>query len=267
MTDRNQVAREVLTEIAEHLRSYGESNAPLQAVVQQYRDTHYPAPAAPVTVTVRTPDGCDTVMTKTDGTTWTWPGGAVAVGPFSVALLDRIAADAQRIAELECECQRLQGYIDVAHGERDDAWSERDEARRALEELQAATSQGEGLGKITEAEQVAAEEPGDSRVTVEAAPAPIPSGDVTFKVSEFRKYWRANYNDGCVLTDSEWHLERLLRAIRRSIAVSPPVADAATVARVALRVKQYNGPTAVSAEGFARIILEELGYTIQEGAE
>lgn len=61
--------------------------------------------------------------------------------------------------------------------------------------------------------------------------------------------------------DAAWGmvLTQLYRALH-------PVADAATVKRVALRVKQYNGPTAVSAEGFARIILEELGYTIQEGA-
>lgn len=101
------------------------------------------------------------------------------------------------------------------------------------------------------------------------SPAPIPLGAVVeVEGDPCAPYVR---EDGCWIDSDrdafpdtdEYGRGPLVSSLYRALH---PVADAATVKRVALRVKQYNGPTAVSAEGFARIILEELGYTIQEGA-
>ena len=40
----------------------------------------------------------------------------------------------------------------------------------------------------------------------------------------FADYWRANYNDGCVISSREWHLLKLQRAIRRALREAYPFA-------------------------------------------
>ena len=103
MTDRDQVAREVLTEAVLLLAGSWDNAA---HIVELYRDGKYPAPAAPVTVTV------EGVTYKRDEEGW-WiaseVGSMVWIGPRSDSgyMLDRIAADAQRIAELEREVEEL----------------------------------------------------------------------------------------------------------------------------------------------------------------
>jgi outer membrane murein-binding lipoprotein Lpp len=312
MTDRDQVAREVLTELAHWKMARVETLKD----ATRFRDERYPAPAAPVTVTV-------------DGGSWIkhphkwWRSAVVGTSPTGSdadTFLDRIASDAQviaakdkRIAELEREVEELRDDARTADDARgnlllqticrlpdvlttgdwqewldehrhqwlnDDrafgGWvaerlsahmtrveRERDEARRLYAESEA-TSQGERLG----APASTSDEAPNSEVTgggiAAASPAPIPLGAVV-EVSGIT-YQRTEVGDWS--SAHRWisrnsHEANTLDALYRALH---PVADAATVKRVALRVKQYNGPTAVSAEGFARIILEELGYTIQEGA-
>ena len=137
---------------------------------------------------------------------------------------------------------------------------ERDEARRLYAESEA-TSQGERLG----APASTSDEAPNSEVTgggiAAASPAPIPLGAVV-EVSGIT-YQRTEVGDWS--SAHRWisrnsHEANTLDALYRALH---PVADAATVKRVALR---RMADWAVSAEGFARIILEELGYTIQEGA-
>ena len=130
MTDRDQVAREVLTEAIEHMA--GRDAVVAAHELTKLRDERYPAPAAPVTVTL-------------GGRTYTelasrWDANELWVAKQSELglALSRIASDARRIEELERECDRLQSFITVAHSERDAAWSERDEARRLYRESEAA---------------------------------------------------------------------------------------------------------------------------------
>lgn len=125
-----------------------------------------------------------------------------------------------------------------------------------------------------EAGATAASEPlaSESPVATSPSPAPIQLGadgkpfdqtmDAKLWAQEFVRLFPA-HDEGLMLA---WFANAIMRGYDNARAkYEHPVAAAATVKRVALRVKQYNGPTAVSAEGFARIILEELGYTIQEG--
>jgi len=301
MTDRDQVARETLASasykariekavsslgkawpvLADHaIHIDGEfSNAldDVKRLVELVNEAH-PAPAAPVTVTVEGYSGSPVV--REDGL-WREADGCIWLDDDSTGLAPlfaRIAFDARRIEELEAANASLKAETDRIGAMRQDALGElvrvgheRDEARRALDDLksraalgdrdaraalaaqvQAATSQGAGLGK---------DEPAPTRQEPQGS-APIPIGAVV-EVSGIT-YQRTEVGDWS--SAHRWisrnsHEANTLDALYRALH---PVADAATVKRVALRVKQYNGPTAVSAEGFARIILEELGYTIQE---
>ena len=223
------------------------------------------APAAPVTVTV-------TVVNE-----WTSQrrgyfqdrgGNFTPYGDEWTTALHRIASDARRIEELERELDETKiAYSAAKFG--------RDEARRALADfnalaqLEAATSQGEGpTGGVTEhSPQVQEGGAGSTPAQSVPSPAPIPLGAVVESVEYAYRFARYTHDWECMQGDPpvghpvDVEVSALCTALYRALH---PVADAATVKRVALRVKQYNGPTAVSAEGFARIILEELGYTIQE---
>ena len=305
-SDRAAVAREVLTEIAEHLRSYGDSNAPLQSVVQQYRDEHYPAPAAPVTVTVRRSGGSDTTLYLRENDGWYRPDGAWFASAESEvgSFLFRIASDERRIEELEAANASLKAEIDRISAMRQDALGElvrvgheRDEARRALDDLksraalgdrdaraalaaqvQAATSQGEGhevgVSAATCGGSGAAQPVSSNTGELSAAapsPAPIPHGAVV-EVSGIT-YQRTEVGDWS--SAHRWisrnsHEANTLDALYRALH---PVADAATVKRVAQAIfrDRWRGDKGMR-DGVrdtycndARAALRELGYTIQEG--
>ena len=95
--DRAAVAREVLTEFKAFV--VGRKMLFDDCEIDEYMDTHYPAPPAPVTVTV---NGVE--WQRTSGNRWKradterWP---IVTDTFDA--YDRIAADARRIAELEKE--------------------------------------------------------------------------------------------------------------------------------------------------------------------
>ena len=251
--ERAAHAREVLTVAIEHM-------AARDAVIAAHelttlRDERYPAPPPPVTVTVGdwkcsvVPHARDCIVEHIQRAQlpFTSPQGA----PLYECVL-RIAADAAVIAEKDARIVELE--------------RERDAARRALEEKQDhdAVRAAQERSHATTGRLV--------REMQQTSPAPIPLGAVvndgrtawSYQVDGEGAYWEAVGIGGATrwVYECERHFDALC-ALYRALH---PVADAATVERVALRVKQYNGPTAVSAEGFARIILEELGYTIQEGA-
>ena len=147
-----------------------------------------------------------------------------------------------------------------------------------------ATSQGEGLGKITGAEQVAAEEPGDSRVTVEAAPAPIPHGAqrrwLLVVDAEGIAHECAEANEMEQALRDLQDVERTYHEKGRVVPVIEAVADAATVERVAealfhdrkrvititLDWSDLRDDLRKTHRIAARAALRALGYTIQEGA-
>ena len=145
-----------------------------------------------------------------------------------------------------------------------------------------ATSQGEGLGKITGAEQVAAEEPGDSRVTVEAAPAPIPLGAqrrwLLVVDAEGIAHECAEANEMEQALRDLQDVERTYHEQGRVVPVIEAVADAATVERVESEIANafadcmgVMGVTPADMDptrkrAYAHAALRALGYTIQEGA-
>ena len=266
MTDRDQVAREVLTEAVLLLAGSWDNAA---HIVELYRDGKYPAPAAPVTVTV------EGVTYKRDEEGW-WiaseVGSMVWIGPRSDSgyMLDRIAADARRIEELERERDEARreleevkrdavrvarGCLDYGGGYRSDetllsvyhhgiatvgnaieAWAGNANDPQVAALRQAATSQGEGLG----APASTSDEAPKSEVTgggiAAASPAPIPLGAVVVVPGESGSPytyslggWIASHGDPYPYDDdSPWTFA--LTALYRA---THPVADRATVERVA----------------------------------
>ena len=146
MTDRDQVAREVLTEAIEHMA--GRDAVVAAHELTKLRDERYPAPAtaAPVTVTVVDGDGVQMKWKKGEGGYWVTDSGHV-LSPASWAhsFAERVASDARRIAELERELESAtererarwvrEQELDR---ERQEAICERDEARRLYRESEAA---------------------------------------------------------------------------------------------------------------------------------
>ena len=168
--DRAAVAREVLTEMAQRfredpLRTLGETGA---QVVEAHRDEHYPAPAAPETVTVLTRRGVSVEWTRKEPGSWhsnhgTW----VPADHISAELFARIASDARVLAELRDEIANSNKHqVDEL-----ESWNkrcaqlerERDAALRALEE--------KGLGARTPNSE-------DTETPLSSSPAPIPLGAV-----------------------------------------------------------------------------------------
>ena len=97
MTDRDQVAREVLTPFLAELTEWPEAHA----FGERYMQRHFPAPAALVTVTV---EGVTwTKHADPDGSVWLASVGGPASRSDAEEFLDRIASDARRIEELERE--------------------------------------------------------------------------------------------------------------------------------------------------------------------
>ena len=297
-SDRAAVAREVLTEYADILRDAGQTLS--EAEVRRYVREHYPAPHAPETVTVTFRDGSTETLSLRDGK-WQSGTGLLYDELIERACLDRIASDARvtqerdaRIAELENELRRaLDGA--VFHEKRaHHAEQERDAALRALEEAKVAIGaalaeltsrkndkhraqyaydalapfEGKGLGKINGAEQAPAEEPADRRVTVDAAPAPIPLGE-TMEVDGVK--WartELGWNGGAWRYRDSSTVARVLTAIYHA---RHPVATRETVERVALAVRDadlsrsYLVPMHVYHK-LARAALTAAGFTLEEGA-
>ena len=139
--DRAAVAREVLTDLATAWGFHSDERGTVYEKLQQYRDEHYPAPAAPETVTV-TVNGVE--WQRQDGEWDDAEGGGPPNKADALDFLDRIAADAQRIAELEREAQaacddaaaQKMANVDLAN-RLQDIERERDAARRVLEEANA----------------------------------------------------------------------------------------------------------------------------------
>lgn len=195
-----------------------------------------------------------------------------------------------RIAELETQLQcALDGAVFhkkwAHHAEQE---QERDAALRALEAMRLTpaqsagslqpTSQGKGLGKINGAEQAPAEEPADRRVTVDAAPAPIPLGAVVEVEGEGGveswvwdgKLWTSG---GGAMEAVRWRA-LMLTALYHA---RHPVATRETVERVAEVCMRARHPACfawdyVTGEindewrNIARAALTAAGFTVQEGA-
>lgn len=272
-------------------------------VVKWFRDEHYPAPPAPETVTVAFRDGSTLTLCLRDGK-WQSGTGLPYDELIESACLDRIASDARvlkerdaRIAELEKElhetCERQLPLVRLraeAYRQRDEARAERDAAWRALEAMRLTpaqsagslqpTSQGKGLGKINGAEQAPAEEPADRRVTVDAAPAPIPLGAVVEVEGEGGveswvwdgKLWTSG--GGVMPFEAVRWRALMLTALYRA---QHPVATRETVERVAEVCMRARHPACfawdyVTGEvkdewrNIARAALTAAGFTIQEGA-
>ena len=139
--DRAAVAREVLTEAADHFGRNGEVFA--ENATRHYCATRYPTPPAPETVTVTYRDGYMVTLVRL-GEDWkNESSGRVVTDEPLIATCDRIASDARviherdaRIAELETQLQRaLDGA--VFHEKRaHHAEQERDAARVRIAELE-----------------------------------------------------------------------------------------------------------------------------------
>ena len=107
-------------------------------------------------------------------------------------------------------------------------------------------------------------------------PAPIPLGAVDHVLGDFAQYWRANYFDGCVISNRERHLPKLQGAIRRALREAPhPVATRETVERVAEALflsseqSKFQRETTLVVRHWhdlARAALTAAGFTLQEGA-
>jgi len=316
MTDRDQVAREVLTELA----NWNMARVETLKDATRFRDERYPAPAAPVTVTV---EGVTwTKQGDPDGSVWIASVGGPPSRSDAEEFLDRIASDARRIEALERENTRLReeadfgdggvGYLNAVNhgtneavrvlnelldngrpagtwfgGEKLEALAqrletlkrERDEARRLYAESEA-TSQGERLG----APASTSDEAPNSEVTgggiAAASPAPIPLGAVVESVEYAYRFARYTHDWECMQGDPpvghpvDVEVSALCTALYRALH---PVADAATVERVAMAIwnvqtAEHNAWDAITERtrntlrAEARATLRALGYTIQEGA-
>lgn len=165
-------AAECCTSCEDHESEWCEA---LERVIKQVAP---PAPPAPVTVTVLA------VEWERVGDEWRAVEGEDAPNKADAQeFLDRIAADAERIAGLEQEIARLDEYNDAAVANTFTAQRERDEARREVESLR------QGLGVAAAGGAASAS---DRQEPAGSAPdAPIPHGATVY--DGFR-VWR-HYDD------------------------------------------------------------------------
>lgn len=249
-SDRAAVAREVLTELA----NWNMARVETLKDAMRFRDERYPAPAAPVTVTVVDGDGVQMKWKKGEGGYWVTDSGHV-LSPASWAhsFAERVASDARRIEELERELESAtererarwvrEQELDR---ERQEAICERDEARRLYRESEAARALANdntrlwrervttGLGASTTEEGHVERSSTSAPAQQSPSPAPIPLG-ATVEVEGTR--WVLGTGDD----EEEWCTDdgTTTRTHDHDAALAAlyharhPVADAATVERVA----------------------------------
>ena len=284
MHNRDQVAREVLTPFLAELTEWPEAHA----FGERYMQRHFPAPAAPVTVTIG-------LWTYTDAGDQ-WDAGPLWVAKssdFGLAI-SRIAADAQelakrdaRIAELEKECAHQTDMANQADVACSIALRERDEARQALALANDNTRLWRervttGLGASTTEEGHVERSSTSAPAQQSPSPAPIPLGAqrrwLLVVDAEGIAHECAEANEMEQALRDLQDVERTYHEKGRVVPVIEAVADAATVERVESEIANafadcmgVMGVTPADMDptrkrAYARAALRALGYTIQEGA-